>query len=172
MGSSSLRIGVEKNMSFHHPEQVWGTHHEPTRFHSLKSSSKAKGCDFIPLSKYCLDQLLRYKRGPKSLRSGNAKLDGEENGSWTAKLPEFLSQKNGVGKKIGEKGAPTVVRIYIYIIIYIYILGPRGCNWGKTQIEMTRMLWLKAMFFTGEAWQARFKMRIYINSIVNSHGTW
>ena len=67
-------------MSFHHPEPGF----EPTistKFHSLKSSSKAKGCDFIPLSKYCLDQLLRYKRGPKSLRSGNAKLDGEENGS-------------------------------------------------------------------------------------------
>ena len=33
---------------------------------------------------------------------------------------KFLSQKNGVGKKIGEKGAPTVVRIYI--------LEQKGCN--------------------------------------------
>lgn len=49
-----------------------------------------------------------------------------------------LAQKNGVGKKIGEKGAPIDVRIYI--------LEKKGCNWAEAQIEMTKMLGLKATF--------------------------
>ena len=62
-------------------------------------------------------------------------------------------KKNGCFKKIGESGAPTFSQ---------KILKQRGCKWRKTK-------GLHVVFW--KVWHARFKMRFFVDSIVDSHGT-